>query len=48
MQISQSAWPGAYDPMTHDSRLLRIAKKIVMVCGIFVEGRRQILLYSCK
>ena len=27
---------------------LRIAKEIAMVCGIFVEGRRQILLYSCK
>ena len=26
----------------------RIAKEIAMVSGIFVEGRKQTLLYSCK
>ena len=27
---------------------LRMAKGIATVCGIFLEGRRQTLLYSCK
>ena len=27
---------------------LRMAKEIAMLSGIFVEGRRQTLLYSCK
>ena len=29
-------------------RKLKMAKRIAMVSGIFLEGRRQTLLYSCK
>ena len=32
----------------NDSRLLKNSSGIVMVSGFFVEGRRQMLLYSCK
>ena len=29
-------------------RKLKMAKRIAMVSGVFLEGRRQTLLYSCK
>ena len=47
MQRTRPAWPAKTKlRMTLDCS--RIAKEIVMMSGIFVEGRRQILLYSFK
>ena len=47
MQRTRPAWPAKTKlRMTLDCS--RIAKEIVMMTGIFVEGRRQTFLYSFK
>ena len=47
MQRTRPAWPAKTKlRMTLDCS--RIAKKNVMMSGLFVEGGRQTLLYSCK
>ena len=47
MQRTRSAWPAKTKlRMTLDYS--RIAKEIAMMSGVFIEGRRQTLLYSCK
>ena len=47
LQRTRPAWPAKTKPrMTLDCS--RIAEEIVMMSGIFVEGRRQTFLYSCK
>ena len=47
MQRTHPAWPVETKlRMTQDWS--RIAKEIAMMSGIFVESRRQTLLYSCK
>ena len=47
MEHTRLAWPAKTKlRMTLDCS--RIAKEIAMMSGVFVEGRRQTLLYSCK
>ena len=47
MQRTSPAWPAKTKlRMTLDCS--RIAKEITMMRGLFVKGRRQTLLYSCK
>ena len=47
MQRTRPAWPAKTKlRMTLDC--LRIAEEIAMISGLFVEGRRQTLLYSFK
>ena len=47
MPCTRPAWPTKTKLRTTlDSS--RIVKEIVMMSGIFVEGRRQILLYSLR
>ena len=47
MKRTRPAWP-AKTKLRMTLNLSRIAKEIAMMSGIFVEGRRQTLLYSCK
>ena len=47
MQCTRPAWP-AKTKLRMTINCSRIVKEIVMMSGIFVEGRRQTLLYSCK
>ena len=47
MQRTRPAWPTKTKlRMTLDCS--RIAEEIAMISGLFVKGRRQTLLYSCK
>ena len=47
MPRARPAWPAKTKlSMTLDCS--RIAKEIAIMSGIFVEGRRQASLYSCK
>ena len=46
-QRTHPAWP-AKTKFTMTLNCSRIAKEIAMTSGIFVEGRKQTLLYSCK
>ena len=47
MQRTRPAWP-AKTKLRMTLKCSRIVKEIAMMSGIFVEGRGQILLYSCK
>ena len=47
MQHTRSAWP-AKTKLRMTLNCSRIGKEIVIMSGIFVEGRRQTLFYSCK